>query len=289
MEVPSLREHTYELTYNAACQLVAQGNSGDRVILAEAEKKLKTAEKMCREFLEEDGNTEEEIEEELGIIKVQLGYCLQLQGREKEAQTLYTNVLKAKPGDIALVAVASNNIVTLNKDQNVFDSKKRMKSATHEGLEHKLTIPQKRSIAYNQCLLALFTNQGEQCQQLCNKLIKEYPELTSNAMLVKAVQLSKEGKAKEAAKLLNENSAGENVLHMKLACVQLLLSQDEKKEAIQILENLNEKERYLPGIVSALVTLHMADNNREKASGVLKDAVNYYKKNKVILNNFINI
>lgn len=159
MEVPSLREHTYELTYNAACQLVAQGSGGDKVILAEAEKKLKTAERMCRELLEEDGMTEEEIEEELGIIKIQLGYCLQLQGRDKEAQTLYTNVLKTKPNDIALLAVASNNLVTLNKDQNVFDSKKRMKSATHDGLEHKLTIPQRRNIAYNQCLLALFTNQ----------------------------------------------------------------------------------------------------------------------------------
>lgn len=280
VEVPSLREHTYELTYNAACQLVAQGSGGDKVILAEAEKKLKTAERMCRELLEEDGMTEEEIEEELGIIKIQLGYCLQLQGRDKEAQTLYTNVLKTKPNDIALLAVASNNLVTLNKDQNVFDSKKRMKSATHDGLEHKLTIPQRRNIAYNQCLLALFTNQGEQCQQLCNKLIKDYPELTSNATLVKAMQLSKEGKAKEASKLITECMTGENELSMKLACVHLLLSQDERKEAIKILENFSDKERSLPGIVSALVTLHMAENNRERASEILKDAVNYYKKNK---------
>lgn len=139
--------------------MVAQGSAGERGILIEAEKKLRAAEKMCRESLEEDGVPEDEIEDELGIIRVQLGYCLQLQGREKEAQILYTNALKAKPDDIALVAVASNNLVTLNKDQNVFDSKKRMKSATHEGLEHKLTSRQRKSIAYNQCLLAMYTNQ----------------------------------------------------------------------------------------------------------------------------------
>lgn len=109
--------------------------------------------------MEEDGASEEEIENELGIIRVQLGYCLQLQGREKEAQALYTTVLKAKPDDIALVAVANNNLVCLNKDQNVFDSKKRMKSATHENLEHKLTSRQRRNIAYNQCLLAFYTDQ----------------------------------------------------------------------------------------------------------------------------------
>lgn len=125
----------------------------------EAEKKLKIAEKMCKEGLEEDGASEEEIENELGVIRVQLGYCLQLQGREKEAQALYTAALKAKPDDIALVAVASNNLVCLNKDQNVFDSKKRMKSATHESLEHKLTSRQRRNIAYNQCLLAFYTDQ----------------------------------------------------------------------------------------------------------------------------------
>lgn len=109
--------------------------------------------------MEEDGASEEEIENELGIIRVQLGYCLQLQGREKEAQALYTAVLKVKPDDIALVAVANNNLVCLNKDQNVFDSKKRMKSATHENLEHKLTSRQRRNIAYNQCLLAYYTDQ----------------------------------------------------------------------------------------------------------------------------------
>lgn len=156
-EVPSLREVTYELVYNAACLLIA-ANSEDKSNLVKAEKKLRTAEKMCRDSLEED-MTEEEIEDEIGIIKVQLGYCLQLQGREKEAQLLYASAVKKRPDDIALAAVANNNIVTLNKDQNVFDSKKRMKSATQEGLEHKLTSRQRKSIAYNQCLLALYTNQ----------------------------------------------------------------------------------------------------------------------------------
>ncbi|XP_076295867.1 signal recognition particle 72 [Lasioglossum baleicum] len=280
LEVPALREDTYEMTYNAACHLIAQGSKGDRALLVEAEKKLRTAEKMCKDGLVEDGVAEEEIEDELGIIRVQLGCCLQLQGREKEAQTLYTSALKAKPDDIALVAVASNNLVCLNKDQNVFDSKKRMKSATHDSLEHKLTSRQRRNISYNQCLLALYTDQAEQCQSFCNKLAKDHPALAADAMFIKAVQLGKDGKAKEAAKLLTQYAVGEKELQMKLVCVQLLLSQDEKQEAIEILENLNERDKSLPGVVSALVTLYMASNNREKASAALKNAVNYYKKNK---------
>ncbi|XP_057340961.1 signal recognition particle subunit SRP72 [Microplitis mediator] len=279
LDVPQLREDTYELTYNAACRLIEQGSNGDRVVLAEAEKKLRAAEKLCKEALEEDA-TENEIDNEVGIIRVQLGYCLQLQGREKEAQALYMNVLKMKPDDMALAAVASNNLVTLNKDHNVFSSKKRMKSATLEGLEHKLTSRQRKSIAYNQCLLALYTNQGEQCQKLCGKLVKDYPDMRADASFVQAVQLSKESKVQEAVELLMKNASSNDDLCMKLACVQLLLQQGERKKAIDILENLNERDRSLSGVVSALVTLHMADNNRERASAVLKDAVNYYKRNK---------
>lgn len=100
-------------------------------------------------------------------------------------------------------------------------------------------------------------------------------------MFVKAVQLSKEGKAKEAARLLIEHAVGEKELPMKLASVQVLLSHDERKDAIAILENINERDRSLPGIVSALVTLYMADNDRERASAALKNAVAYYKKHKV--------
>lgn len=58
-----MRETTYELVYNTACQLLGKN------LLVEAEKKLRQAEKMCREMLEEDGSTEEEIEEELAIIR----------------------------------------------------------------------------------------------------------------------------------------------------------------------------------------------------------------------------
>jgi len=58
-----LRETTYELVYNAATQLIGRGE------YAEAEKKLRVAEKMCKEMLEDDGASEEDIEEEVAIIK----------------------------------------------------------------------------------------------------------------------------------------------------------------------------------------------------------------------------
>jgi signal recognition particle subunit SRP72 len=61
--VPPLKEDTYELTYNSACGLAGQSK------FAEAEKKLRASEKLCREYLEKDGATDEDILDETAIIK----------------------------------------------------------------------------------------------------------------------------------------------------------------------------------------------------------------------------
>ena len=45
---------------------------------------------------------------------------MQRLGREKEAQQVYTSVLKSKPSDIGLVAVASNNILAINRYISVY-------------------------------------------------------------------------------------------------------------------------------------------------------------------------
>ena len=57
------------------------------------------------------------------------------------------------------MAVASNNLVCLNKDQNVFDSKKRIKLATTTELDYKLNSIQRCLIAYNEILFSIITNQ----------------------------------------------------------------------------------------------------------------------------------
>lgn len=53
-------------------------------------------------------------------------------------------------------AVASNNIVAMNKDKDLFDSEKKLKAASSEKLQLKLTSTQKQVIDFNQCLLLLY-------------------------------------------------------------------------------------------------------------------------------------
>ena len=47
----------------------------------------------------------------------------------------------------------------LSQDRDVFDSKKKVKATTADGLEHKLTASQRKTMTFNRCLLLLYTNQ----------------------------------------------------------------------------------------------------------------------------------
>ena len=92
-------------------------------------------------------------------FRVQRAFCFQQDRDEKAASALYNSVLKTKPSDIGLIAVASNNICCIQKDQAIFDSRKKMKTATSDGLEGKLTTRQRKLIALNNCLLSFYSNQ----------------------------------------------------------------------------------------------------------------------------------
>ncbi|XP_005178216.1 signal recognition particle subunit SRP72 [Musca domestica] len=277
-DIPDIPEETYEQHFNGSCIL------SNRQKYVEAEKKLRASEKLCRDTLEEDGASEDEIREELDVIRVQIAYCLQMQGKTKEAASIYAEVLKNKPKDPALVAVASNNSVAINRDQHVFDSKKKIRSALAESCEHKLTSRQKKAIALNNCLLALFTNSSEQVQQFCTKLANQYPDLEFQTVLIKATQLSKDKKQKEAIDLLQKYASNtkdkDQAFATKFAIIQLLLSQGDRKGAVEVFLSLGEN-KYKPGIVSALVTLYLGLNNKPAASELLKTAVDWYKKNNV--------
>lgn len=268
-------EGTYELCYNSACGLSGKNN------FVEAEKKFRNSEKLCREFLEEDGATEEDIQNEVALIRVQLAYCLQMQGRSKEASIIYADTLKNKPTDPALIAVASNNSIVINKDQNVFDSKKKIRSAMSDECKHKLTSRQKKSIAFNNCLLGLYTNQND-LKQLVTKLSTQYPDLEQNSCLILTSQYVKDKKFKEAVDVLTSFSVKnpKYAFETKFALVQLHLMAGNKNAAIEVLQSLENDKKYSPAVVSALVSLFLGSNDKSAASEILKTAVEWYKKNK---------
>ncbi|KFO05681.1 Signal recognition particle subunit SRP72, partial [Balearica regulorum gibbericeps] len=268
-----LREATYELCYNSACALIGQGK------LNEAMKKLQKAEELCRQSLSEDSDvTEEDIEAELAIIHGQMAYIMQLQGRTEDALQLYNQIIKLKPTDVGLLAVIANNIITINKDQNVFDSKKKVKLTNAEGVEHKLSKKQLQAIEFNKALLAMYTNQADQCRKLSASLQSQSPEHLL-PVLIQAAQLCREKQHAKAIGLLQDfaDQHPANAAEIKLTMAQLKIAQGSVTKACMILRSIEELQ-HKPGMVSALVTMYSHEEDIDSAIEVFAQAIHWYQQ-----------
>ncbi|KFV92621.1 Signal recognition particle subunit SRP72, partial [Eurypyga helias] len=268
-----LREATYELCYNSACALIGQGK------LNEAMKKLQKAEELCRQSLSEDSDvTEEDIEAELAIIHGQMAYIMQLQGRTEDALQLYNQIIKLKPTDIGLLAVIANNIITINKDQNVFDSKKKVKLTNAEGVEHKLSKKQLQAIEFNKALLAMYTNQADQCRKLSASLQSQSPEHLL-PVLIQAAQLCREKQHAKAVGLLQDfaDQHPASAAEIKLTMAQLKIAQGSVTKACMILRSIEELQ-HKPGMVSALVTMYSHEEDIDSAIEVFTQAIQWYQR-----------
>lgn len=76
------------------------------------------------------------------------------------------------------------------------------------------------------------------------------------------------------------NGSNITVLLQNIHCI----FQSDKRGACEVLKSLDEKNRYRQGIVSALVSLYLSLEDRDGASTILRQAVDWHKKNKVIAN-----
>uniref|UniRef100_A0A8C7I361 Signal recognition particle subunit SRP72 n=1 Tax=Oncorhynchus kisutch TaxID=8019 RepID=A0A8C7I361_ONCKI len=257
-----LSETTYELSYNAACTLIGRGQ------LTEALNKLQEAEELCRVFFSEDSDiTEEDVESELAVIHSQMAYIMQLQGRTEEALQLYNQVIKLKPSDVGLLAVTANNIITINKDQNVFDSKKKVKLTNADGVEYKLAKKQLQAIEFNKALLAMYTNQADQCRKLTSGLQSQNPG-HPRPVLIQVAQLCREKQHSKAIELLQVNL-------IIIKCIGVF-SKGHVTKACDILRSI-EDFKHKQGMISALVSMYSHEEDIDSAIDVFSQAIQYYQ------------
>merc|ERR1719427_1061911 len=245
----------------------------------EAYKLFQQAEDVCRQMLADETDiTEEEIESDVAPIKVQMAYTLQLLGKEDEALQIYHQIVRSRPSDIALLAVASNNIITINRDQNVFDSRKRMKSTVANGVDSKLVVQQKKKIDFNRALLFMYSNQWDSCKQLL-KVMKSKFQGEEMPYLIQAAMLCREKNLSEAIKFLlsyiethsdPEFYGNLDMTNVKLALIQMMLQNEQIREACELLESM-EEICYKPAIVSLLVTLYKQQGGNLDAISQLFD------------------
>lgn len=181
-----------------------------------------------------------------------------------------------------MTAVASNNVVCINKDQNIFDSKKKIKVALNDTLVHKLPSKQRKHMALNNAIFNYYINQTDQCEKACKVIEQNWPELLMYTTILKALNLVKAEKIQDAITLLNnfQCTNANDKLYLKFCVAQLHLIQGDRLKACEIFENLGEAS-YKPGVVGALTTLYLGCGNEEAALKVFEKTVDFYKKNKV--------
>ena len=199
-----------------------------------------------------------------------------MQEQVKNAMSCYNAILKLRPDDAALIAVASNNILVLNRDKDIFDSKKKLKVLASEGASRKLTCLQKLKILFNRCLFSLHTNQLDQCRELGGKLRASHPN-SDLTVLAEVALLNREKKVGVAVEHLEkhlERFAGGGV-EVRVVLAQLLLNQGETTKACATLMSIPAFASYV-GVASTLASLYAGTGEVDVAIDVLDQTLKYW-------------
>uniref|UniRef100_A0A8C4ETP4 Signal recognition particle subunit SRP72 n=1 Tax=Dicentrarchus labrax TaxID=13489 RepID=A0A8C4ETP4_DICLA len=162
-------------------------------------------------------------------------------------------------------------------DQNVFDSKKKVKLTNAEGVEYKLARKQLQAIDLNKALLAMYTNQADQCRKLSSSLQSQNPS-HPRPVLIQVAQLCREKQHSRAIELLQQFSEQhpESASGIKLTMAQLYLVQGHVTKACDVLRSI-EEFKHKSGMISALVTMYSHEEDIDSAIDVFKQAIEHYQ------------
>ncbi|CAO3591785.1 unnamed protein product [Absidia cylindrospora] len=270
----------YEVTYNSASIQLAQGN------FTRASELLELARKQCNERLKGQDVAQDEVDEELAVIATQLAYTYQVQGRVKEAMDIYQDVVASKIHDNAVNAVVANNMMTIQKADDLFDAAKKMKLATGKEADSKLKQYQKRIISMNEALLQMFMNKHGSCKETIQRLIKQYPDLDELYVILAGATYHQQRKADKAVEELKSFAKlHPTSLAIRFATIQLELLSSQPASALKTLENYldqvkgDKKTANRPAVIALLVWLYEQTGQSEKAMEILDQASGYWKDN----------
>eukprot|EP00124_Ichthyophonus_hoferi_P003626 Ihof_evm3s327 gene=Ihof_evmTU3s327 len=262
---------THEQYYNAACYYIAVGD------LKQAEASLEKGMDVCRKSLQKEGFDAQEVEDELSVLKVQLGVIYQLTGRGSKAKEIYDYELKMA-GDSTVIAVANNNNCVLRAENNDLSAEKGKRLLKDATIFNKLTSSQKKTISLNQALLFFHTRQFDHCRQELKLLSKEGK--WDMLVLVKAACWMHEKKYSQAIgaleEFLNKNPTGDNSkIHLALA--QLAINQGRVDGASKWM-SLAATTNPTPELVLTMTTRAVQLGEMELAERVFTEAISFHEK-----------
>mmetsp|Transcript_15424 Transcript_15424/g.60279 ORF Transcript_15424/g.60279 Transcript_15424/m.60279 type:complete len:664 (+) Transcript_15424:24-2015(+) len=265
-----LHGSNYELAYNLACCMIRLGDAG------RARSLLQTAIAFCTSSLQEEGYTQKELEEELAVLRLQLGYVNQILGGSAEA--LYQQVLEGDPSDAELKAVAVNNLASVQRDQKLFKAEKSLQHATSGALAHKLTGEQVQAFHMNRAIVLLKMNKLDQCKEVVAEIKSKYGQDCAVVSILEAFIAARDSSPASAIALLEKAPANLQVL---LCLAQLHLNNgSDSGSALSALQRITGDDRFLPGIVGTVVALYQQMDKEDLATEALNEALAFWKKRK---------
>ena len=192
--------------------------------------------------------------------------------------SLYSGVLKSKPANLIHTVAAANNVIVLNRDKDIFDSKKKMKLLANESGLKKLNANQTVTVLYNRCLFALQTNQLEICQHLLLQLKKQFPKHELSVLAESSLLLRKKKVIESVAVLeqyIRSHPSASVSLYLSLA--QLHVMSGNPVKVRELLQNFARLPEYV-GLVSALVCQYAAAGNVDSALQLLDQTCQWWMK-----------
>eukprot|EP01117_Protostelium_nocturnum_P004616 TRINITY_DN1673_c0_g1_i1.p1 TRINITY_DN1673_c0_g1~~TRINITY_DN1673_c0_g1_i1.p1 ORF type:complete len:639 (+),score=156.76 TRINITY_DN1673_c0_g1_i1:212-2128(+) len=254
----------HDMVYNVACSFATVGD------YTSALKYLEQAEAICRKNVDA-----EDLDSELSPIICQKAFILQSQGKTDESMQLYNTVLKNKPSE-AIAAVANNNVVAIKKvGTDLFDSFKKLKQATSSSLDSKLSLTQRKVVGYNNCVILMHMNKGEQCREQLKLLEEQFPH-EDRFTLIASSLLFKEKKASQSEELLRKFATEhpQQSERVRLSLAQIHLNKGEIEEGIRILTSISHLQNKA-GMVATIASLYQQIGDTKNASDTL---ISYVKQ-----------
>ena len=188
---PEACPDSYEFAYNYSCALLGRKKYKAAATL------LKKAIATCRQIMAEDGAKQSEVDNELAILKTQLAYTCIMAGRRAQAEELCQEVVKSRPSDATVMAVAANNLAVLRAGRDLFDSVKRNKTALAQPVVSKLTPAQRRVMSLNRAILLCYMNRAADAEAAVEELRAEYGSVETIAAISAAIR-ARQGQTADA-------------------------------------------------------------------------------------------
>ena len=193
--------------------------------------------------------------------------------------------MQAKPTDAAVVAVARNNMVACKGEKDLFDAFKHMRAAHASNLDRRLNLTQRQVIATNNALVLLLMGKNKEAREEIAAHAAKFPTSEQSALLSAALAHRQKRPAaveKVLKEYIKKSGGGDNKAGRVQACLTLAqhyMNEKNLKAAAETLASIKPLQ-HQPAMVATLVAIYGQLMERERAVGVLDEAIKFWKKSK---------